>query len=469
MFNFTGTYTDFYQLTMANAYYQNGMHEKIAYFDYFFRKAPFNNSYAVFAGLETILDALENLKFSAEDLTYLKELGFAADFINYLAKFRFQGSVYAAKEGSVVFPYCSNIIVKGNIIEAQLIETLLLNIVNFETLIATKARKIKLAAGDKILVDFGLRRAQATGGYFASRAAIIGGFSKTSNVVAGRDFAIPVSGTMAHSYVQSFDSELESFRSFIKTWPKNAVLLIDTYDTINSGLKNAIIIAKELEKQGEKLFAVRLDSGSFSDLSKYVRNELDKASLAYVKIIASSDLDENIIAKLVEDNAPIDIYGVGTKLVTGVPDAALGGVYKLSSYAGHDKIKLSEEQMKTTIPGFKQVFRIVDELGMYKSDFMAHQHEKEHKELYDLKTNKKIFITNENIKPLLALVMENGRRINSIKSLAEIAKYSEKAINNLKSDYKKFTNPKAYTVGLSKKLLQTRENLKSKIARNVES
>jgi nicotinate phosphoribosyltransferase len=270
MINYTATYTDLYQLSMSQVYYLKGQKDTRAVFDYFFRKLPFNSGYAVFAGLEDLLSILENFTFDTKDLIFLRKQGFHPDFMEYLKNFRFRGNIYSSREGDLIFPIRPVLQVEANIIEAQIIETILLNILNFQTLVATKASRIRQAAEDGKLIDFGLRRSQGPGGYYACRAAFIGGFDATSNVRAGRDYDIPVSGTMAHSYVESYDDELTSFRHFAEEQPENCVFVLDTYDTLKSGLPNAIIVAKELEEKGHKVKGIRLDSGDLAYLSKDV-------------------------------------------------------------------------------------------------------------------------------------------------------------------------------------------------------
>src|ERR1035437_3142104 len=360
MFNYTATYTDKYQLTMSQVYFLKGQKDTKAVFDYFFRKLPFNAGYAIFAGLEDLLGILSILRFDRHDLEFLKEQKYHPEFISYLEKFRFTGNVYSSLEGDLVFPVRPVIQIEANIIEAQIIETLLLNILNFQTLIATKASRMRQAAGDRYLIDFGLRRAQGPGGYYASRAAFIGGFDSTSNVRAGRDYNIPVSGTMAHSFIESYDDELSAFTHFADIQPNDCVLVVDTYDTLKSGLPNAVIVAKRMEDKGLRLNGIRLDSGDLAYLAKESRRRLDNEGLSYVKIAVSNQLDEYIIKSLLEQQAPIDVFGVGTSLVTGHPDAALDGVYKLSMANGKPRIKLSENISKITLPHRKQVFRIID-------------------------------------------------------------------------------------------------------------
>ena len=298
MFNYTATYTDKYQLTMSQVYFLKGQRETRAVFDYFFRKLPFDGGYAIFAGLEDLLNALATLRFDEQDIYFLKEQGYHPDFISYLEKFRFTGNLYSSAEGDLVFPLRPVLQIEANIIEAQIIETLILNMLNFQTLIATKASRMRQAAEKRVLIDFGLRRAQGPGGYSASRASFIGGFDGTSNVLAGRDFGIPISGTMAHSFIESYDDELTAFTHFAEVQPTDCVLVVDTYDTLKSGLPNAISVAKKMEEKGHKLNGIRLDSGDLAYLAKECRKKLDHAGLAYVKIAVSNQLDEYIIKSL---------------------------------------------------------------------------------------------------------------------------------------------------------------------------
>src|SRR5687768_8897263 len=285
-FSITATYTDLYQISMAQVYFLTGKGDQKAVFDYFFRKQPFKGGYTVFAGLEDLLSMLQSLRFSDEDLRYLRELGLTEKFVQSLESFAFRGTVYAAREGEIVFPNEPILRVEGSILEAQLVETALLNLLNFQSLVATKAARIRSVAGNRVLSDFGLRRAQGLGGYHATRAAIIGGFNSTSNVMAARDFSIPVVGTMAHSYIQSYDSELAAFRDFAMHRPDKCVLLVDTYDTLKSGLPNAIIVAREMEQRSQHLYGIRLDSGDLAYLSKQARRMLNSAGLENVKITA---------------------------------------------------------------------------------------------------------------------------------------------------------------------------------------
>jgi len=461
MFNYTATYTDQYQLTMAQAYFLNGQKENIAVFDYFFRKLPFEGGYAVFAGLEDLLDIIQDLKFSKDDLEFLRSKGFHPDFIKYLEQFRFRGNVYSSYEGDLVFPARPVLQVEANIIEAQIVETILLNMLNFQSLIATKASRMRHAAGENVLIDFGLRRAQGPGGYYASRAAFIGGFNATSNVAAGRDYGIPVSGTMAHSYIQSFDDELEAFNHFADVNPIDCVLLVDTYDTLNSGVPNAVITAKQMEEKGHKLQGIRLDSGDLAYLSKKSREILDGAGLNYVKIAVSNQLDEYIIKSLKEQEAPIDVFGVGTNLVIGHPDGALDGVYKMSFSDGKPRIKISENVTKITLPHRKQVLRVLENDGTFAGADVITLHNEEDADImyHPLFPHKTLSVGNKKKEALLHKVMEGGIRTSDPLSLTQIAQYSRERLSLLPDEYKRFDNPHAYKVGLSEKLMKERNKL----------
>ncbi|MGM0624553.1 MAG: nicotinate phosphoribosyltransferase [Bacteroidota bacterium] len=461
MINYTGTYTDQYQLTMAQAYFKQGKADDKAVFDYFFRKLPFEGGYAVFAGLNDLLDILEQLHFDKTEIDYLKGLGFSDDFLDFLKNFRFRGKIFSSSEGDIVFPTRPVLQVEASMIEAQLIETLLLNVLNFQTLIATKASRMKLMAGEKQLVDFGLRRAQAAGGYYASKAAVAGGFNATSNVRAGMDFNIPVSGTMAHSFIQSYDDELCAFRDYAATYPDDCVLLVDTYDTLKSGVPNAIKTGKELEKKGHKLKGIRLDSGDLAYMAKESRRQLDKAGLDYVKIAASNQLDEHVIKSLMEQNAPIDFFGVGTSLVTGNPDAALDGVYKLSFAGGKPRLKLSENVEKITLPHMKQVYRLMGTDGNFLgADVVSLRDEKDVEEMFHPHIrDKSMNIENCQKEAILKPVMEHGKRLKAGDSLDEIAKFSQSQLKKLPDEYKRFTNPHIYKIGISKALQKERNKL----------
>jgi nicotinate phosphoribosyltransferase len=446
---------------MSQVYFLKGHEKTRAVFDYFFRKLPFNGGYAIFAGLEDLVSTLEILRFDKHDLIYLKELGYHPDFLRYLEKFRFTGNIHSSQEGDLVFPVRPILQIEANIIEAQIIETLLLNILNFQTLIATKASRMRQAAEGRTLIDFGLRRAQGPGGYCASRAAFIGGFDSTSNVVAGRDFGIPVSGTMAHSFIESYDDELSAFSQFAEVQPNDCVLVVDTYDTLKSGLPNAITVAKKMEAKGQRLNGIRLDSGDLAYLAKESRKRLNSAGLEYVKIAVSNQLDEYIIKSLIEQQAPIDVFGVGTSLVTGHPDAALDGVYKLSMANGKPRIKLSENVSKITLPHLKQVYRIIDnDSNFIGADAITLDDEDDvqimHHPLYPLKSLSLMKYIKE---PLLQKVMANGKRVKDSEVLSEISKYSHSRMEKLPEEYKRFDNPHIYKVGISERLRAERDKL----------
>lgn len=445
---------------MAQVYFKTRPNGR-AVFDYYFRTNPFNGGYTIFAGLESVLEILEGLKFSASDIAYLEQHDFEPSFLEYLKEFRFRGEIYSSKEGDVVFSNRPILQVEANIIEAQIVETVLLNILNFQTLVATKASRIRQSALDNTLLDMGLRRAHATGGYYATRAAVIGGFDSTSNVKAAKDFNIPCSGTMAHSYIQSYGDELEAFRDFARIRPKQCVLLMDNYNTLKSGLPNAVVVAKEMESRGGRLMGVRLDSGDLAYLAKKTRQMLDEANLGYVKIVASNQLDEFVINSLKEQGAPIDIFGVGTNLVTGKPDASLGGVYKLSEFNGDPRIKLSENIVKTTLPFKKQVFRMLDENGMfYGADAIALASEGGiTKMTHPFDRTKNLDLDRFKHEPLLEKVMDGGIRLFSEKSVSEIALYSKERLALLPIEFKRFQNPHLYKVGLSLKLKGERDKL----------
>lgn len=461
MVSYSGLFVDLYELTMAQVYFFENLHKKNATFDYYFRTLPYNGGYAVFCGLEDLLDVITNYSFTEDELQYLLNLGFKKEFIDYLRNFKFTGTIYSCNEGEIVFPDEPILQVEGTLLETQIIETLLLNIINFETLIATKAARIQTVTKNQVLADFGLRRAQGPGGYYASRAIMVGGFHSTSNVIASKDFNIPATGTMAHSFVQSFDSELQAFRIYARYNPENCVLLIDTYDTLNSGLKNAIIVAKELEKEGYRLKAIRIDSGDLAYLAKECRKRLDKENLSYVKIIVSNQLDEYIIKSLNEQNAPIDIFGVGTNLIVGKPDAALDGVYKLSEFEDIPKIKVSNTLIKTTIPGRKQVYRLYDDSSWIGDVITLREESIEEVQMmhHPFDPIKTMYIYTYKKKPLLKKVLENGKRIHEKQSIKEIAEYTKEQLIQLSEEYKRFMNPHIYKVGLSSKLYYLRENL----------
>ncbi len=457
-----GLYTDYYELTMTQGYFLGNKETEKAIFDYFFRKNPFLNGFVIFAGLDDLLNHIKDLKFTDDDLDYLEKLGFNKKFLNYLKNFSFNGDIYSVEEGEIVFPNEPIVRVEGNLIETQIIETILLNLLNFESLIATKAARIRLSAGNKTIIDFGMRRAQGYASLLASKAAVIGGLNSTSNVKSAKKFGLKASGTMAHSWVQSFQDELTAFRKFCNLYPKNSVLLVDTFDTLKSGLPNAIIVAKEMELKGEKLLGIRLDSGDLAYLSKQARKMLDDENLQYVKIAASNQLDELLIKSLESQNACIDIYGVGTSLITGQPDAALDGVYKLAQIDELPCMKLSENIEKTTLPGRKNILRFIKDDEFFYGDAIILEGEQEIKKYFHpLFHSKSKDVKNLNYKKLLQPVLVKGEIIIPNFSVNEIAKRVKKNIEKLPEEVKRFENPHIYKVGISNKLYRLQKDIKN--------
>ncbi len=442
-------FTDFYELTMCASYFDNNRFEP-ATFDLFIRRLPENRSYLLFAGLEQALRYLESIHFTEEHLAYLKTLGFNEQFLNYLRGFKFTGDVWAIPEGTVAFPCEPLIRVTAPIIEAQLVETFLLNTVNVQTMIATKASHIVNAAAGRAVIEFGLRREHGIdAGMKVARSSYIAGCNGTSNVLAGFAFGIPVFGTMAHSFIMSYKKEIDAFRAFAKTFPEKSTLLIDTYDDL-AGAKKAAIVAKELEKNGYKLGGVRLDSGDISEVSKKVRRVLDAMGLDYVKIFASGDLDEFKITELLENDAQIDAFGVGTKLGTSADKPYVDVIYKLCETMDNGVfspiMKLSEG--KVTLPGRKQVYRFKDEKGNYARDMIALANEKVEGE------------------PLLNKVMEKGKIIMELPSLSEIRTATAENLSRLPYEYKKPLT-KRYPVDLSQELDNLIKNLKKRLRKTL--
>ncbi len=457
-----GLYTDQYELTMIQAHYLKGRKDIQATFDYFFRKTPFASSYVIFAGLQDLLAMLEKFCYEEEDLDHLRSTGFHADFLDYLRNFHFAGTVYAPREGDVVFPNEPVVRVEGSIIEAQVVETLLLNIMNFQSLIATKASRLCRAAGERrTVIDFGLRRAQGLAGIHASKAAIIGGVQSTSNVYAALLFGIPATGTQAHAWIQSFDDEYESFEEFADTFPEKCILLVDTYDTLHSGVPNAIKVAKKMEQKGQKLFGIRLDSGDLVQLAKESRRMLDEAGLEYVKIVASSELDEHVIEEFLTHDAPIDGFGVGTNLVTGGKDAALDGVYKLCKSGGKPRLKLSENQAKIINPEQKNIIRYFREGEMYADGiFLETEDPAAITTLHDpIDSKEKAKVKGLENEILLKKVMAGGKSLIRQPKVQEIAEYVQERLQQLPHKYKVLQNGPEYVVGVSKELLDLRNKL----------
>jgi nicotinate phosphoribosyltransferase len=466
--NTTGLFVDFYELTMAQGHFFNGMSDRRVSFDYFFREIPFRGGYAVFAGLEDLLDALDQYTFDAEDCEYLRSIGMRNEFVDYLRDLKVKLTVHAPREGEIVFPNEPIVRVEGGIIEAQIVETILLNILNFESLIATKAARIRYAAGDKTVSDFGLRRAQGLAGIYASRAAIIGGADTTSNVFSARQFGLKPAGTQAHSWIQLYENELDAFRQFAKVFPDTCILLVDTYDTLRSGVPNAITVAKEMESRGERLRAIRLDSGDLAYLSKRARKMLDEAGLRNVGIIASNQLDEYIIRSLQQQGAPIDGYGIGTRLVTGKEDAALDGVYKIGMADGKPLMKLSENIEKMTLPGVKKIYRYRNGDGIFNSDAILLENEKDIDIMYHpYQPEKNKSLRGLHTEELLRTVMKDGERLVEKQSPYAIAGYVKERLTHLSEEHKRFEFPHIYKVGISKRLLDERTALVNQIRSKI--
>ena len=443
-------FTDFYELTMCASYFDNKNFEP-ATFDLFIRRLPENRSYFLFAGLEEALQYLENVKFTEDQLGYLKKQGFKWDFLEYLRNFRFNGEVWAVPEGTVAFPNEPLIRVTAPIIEAQIVETFLLNTINLQTMIATKASRVVHAAKGKPVIEFGLRREHGIdAGMKVARSSYIAGCQGTSNVLAGQTYDIPVFGTMAHSFIMSYPKEIDAFRAFVKTFPNKSTLLLDTYDDI-SGAEKAAVVAKELEAKGYRLGGVRLDSGDLGEDCRKVRKILDEQGLEYVKIFVSGDLDEFKIQELLKTGARIDSFGVGTKMGTSADRPYLDVIYKLCETMSSDEsfspiMKLSKD--KITLPGRKQVYRVKNKIGFFEKDVIALADEKAQGE------------------PLLFKVMEKGKIIYTLPSLDTIRVNVAKNLSKLPDGYKLLTGAPVYQVELSKNLQKLVKTLTNKLTTN---
>ncbi len=453
--------TDLYQLTMMNGYYKLGTYNNYAVFDVFFRKNGFID-YAISAGLAQAIEYVKNLHFDKNDLNYLKSLKIFDDgFIEYLANFKFTGDIYSVVEGEVVFAGEPILTVRAPLLQAQLIETTLLNVINHQTLIATKASRIVTAAGAKGVVEFGLRRAQGPdAGIYGARASIIGGCTGTSNVLAGQMFDIAVKGTHSHSWVMSFSSELEAFEKFAEIYPDNCLLLVDTYDTLKSGVPNAIKVFKKLRESGHKPIGIRLDSGDLAYLSKKARVMLDNAGFSDAIIFASNDIDEHLISQLTLQGAKIDVYGVGTRLITSHDIPSLGGVYKLAQITrdgvDYPCLKHSDTTEKITNPGFKTVYRIYDgETGKAFADLIALRGEKltDPITLTHAQDRWKQTVLNGYIaRELLVPIFINGKCVYECPPLIKSVEHRTRELNAFWDEYKRLSNPHIYKVDLSDEL-----------------
>ena len=462
--------TDLYQLTMLNGYYEKNIHEDIVVFDMFFRKNACNGGYTIICGIEQLVEYIHNLHFSDDDLEYLKSLGLFSDkFLDFLKDFKFTGDIYAVEEGTIMFPKEPIITVKAPLYQAQLIETALLTIVNFQSLIATKASRVCYAAKGDPVFEFGLRRAQGPdAGTYGARAAVIGGCAGTANVLAGKMFDIPVVGTQAHSWVQKFDNELDSFRAYADVYPDNCLLLVDTYDVLKSGVPNAIKVFDELKAKGHKPMGIRIDSGDLQYLSVESKKLFEEAGYYVLTYTASNDLDEYTIASLKSSGAAINSWGVGTKLITSAESPSLGGVYKLAGSYDKDKlipkIKVSEDAEKINNPGFKKVVRIYNENNMAEGDLiMLHDENIDTTQpltIFDpTYTWKETTFKNYTIKELQKPLFINGECKYVPKSVVEIKKHVNEQLNTLWDSYKRFSNPKKYKVDLSDNLWKLKSEL----------
>lgn len=467
---------DFYEFTMANGYLKNGLKDKIGYFDMFFRRIPDKGGYAIMAGLEQLCDYLNSLSFSDEDIEYLRSKKcFCEEFLEYLRNFKFECDVWAIPEGTPVFPGEPLVVVRGPVIQAQLIETMVLLTINHQSLIATKSSRIVRAADGRAVLEFGSRRAQgADGAILGARAAYIAGAIGTACAISDRVFGVPAVGTMAHSWVQMFDTEFDAFKAYAEVYPDSCVLLIDTYSVLRSGVPNAIKVAKEvLEPMGKRLKGVRIDSGDIAYLSKRTREMLDNAGLTDCKITVSNSLDEFIIRDLISQGACIDSFGIGERLITSKSEPVFGGVYKLAALEDENgnitpKIKVSENVEKITTPHFKQVWRLKNNIdGKYIADVLTLRDEvvdssKPYTIFDPTHTWKKRTLTDFEAEPLLVPIFEKGKMVYSLPTIEEIRQNCAEKTSLLWSEVTRFENPHPYYVDLSHKLWDIKMSLLEK-------
>ena len=471
-------HTDLYQINMMETYFRDGIHKRKAVFDVYFRRNPFGNGYAIFAGLERVITYINDLRFSESDIDYLRnEVGYDEDFLTFLKELRFTGTIRSMKEGELVFENEPLMRIEAPLAEAQLIETAILNIVNYQTLIATKASRLKVVADGDPLFEFGTRRAQETeAAIWGTRAAFIGGFQATSNVRAGKLFGIPVVGTHAHALVQTYRDEYVAFKKYAESH-YDCTFLVDTYDTLRSGVPTAIKVAKEM---GDKINfkAIRLDSGDLAYLSKKARIMLDEAGFTDTMITASNDLDEATILNLKAQGAKIDMWGVGTKLITAYDQPALGAVYKLVSIEGKDgemadRIKISGNPEKVTTPGMKNVYRIINrETKKSEGDYITLEGENPQEEktltmFHPVHTFICKEVTDFDAVPLHETIFDNGELIYETPELADIQKFSNDNLSVLWDEYKRFLNPEKYPVDLSPKCWENKRVLIQEVQEQV--
>ncbi len=463
--------SDFYEFTMANGYLAHNMDNKIVYFDVFFRKIPDNGGYVIFAGLEQIIDYILNLKFTEDDIEYLKKQNkFSEQFLDYLRNFEFTGDIWSVQEGTVVFPYEPLITVKAPIIQAQILETMLLLLINHQSLIATKSSRIVRAAKGRPVMEFGARRAHSIdAAVFGARAAIIGGCVGTSCMYTSQQYNVPTSGTMAHSWIQSFDSEYEAFKAYATTYPDDCTLLVDTYNVLKSGVPNAIKVFNEvLAPLNFRPKAIRIDSGDLSYLSKKARQMLDEAGYSDCKICGTNALDEFLITSLLEQDAKLDSFGVGENLITAQSNPVFGGVYKLSAIEENNvitpKIKVSENVEKITNPGFKKLYRFYNnKTGKAIADLIALHDEEISNDSYTIfdpiSPWKKKELIDYYVKPLHNQIFENGKLVYTSPTLTEIANKAKKELDTLWDEVKRLNNPHKYYVDLSQKLWNLKNSM----------
>ena len=463
--------TDFYELSMANGYFCCGMKDKITWFDMFFRQVPDDGGFAIMAGLRQLIDYLENLSFTQKDIEMLRKKGFNEDFLEYLLNFKFSCDVWAIPEGTVIFPGEPIVTVRGPVIEAQLVETMILLTINHQSLIATKANRLKRAAGNRTIMEFGSRRAQGyDGAIYGARAAYIGGCDATACTIDERDYGVPAVGTMAHSWVQLFDSELEAFCAYARQYPSQCTLLVDTYNVLKSGIPNAIeAFRREVLPRGFRPQGVRIDSGDITYLSKKARKMLDEAGFPDCKIVASNSLDENIIRDMLIQGAQLDSFGVGERLITAASAPVFGGVYKIVAVEENGvprpRIKLSENVVKITTPCAKKLFRLYDnESGKALADVVTLFDEtidsSKPYEIFDpVYTWKRKTLENFTAKELLVRVFESGKRVYNSPDINDIREYCKEQVDTLWDEVKRFENPHKYYVDLSEKLWNEKKRM----------
>lgn len=463
--------TDFYEITMSNGFLENGKADEIVYFDMFFRRVPDNAGFAIMAGLEQLIEYIRSLSFTESDIEYLRSKKmFSEKFLAYLEKFRFECDIWAIPEGTPIFPNEPIVKVKGPAIQAQFIETMVLLTINHQSLIATKANRIVTAADGRPVMEFGSRRAQGyDGAIYGARAAYIGGCSGTACTISERDFGVKALGTMAHSWVQLYDTELEAFRAYAKAYPDSCTFLVDTYNVLKSGVPNAITVFKELEKSGHRGVGIRIDSGDIAYLSKKARKMLNDAGLDYINIVASNSLDEYIIRDLLIQGAEIDSFGVGERLITSKSEPVFGGVYKLVAVERNGKvvpkIKISENVIKITNPGSKELWRLFDnQTGKAIADVITVDGEiiddsKPYVIFNPEQTYKKKKVTDFTAKKMLVKIAENGKIVYNLPDIEGIREYTKQQLSTIWDEVKRFENPHEYYVDLSKQLWDLKQQL----------